>query len=133
MCALYGSGWTDQTAYTQIWQWWAYADDCGVAHMNVVHVTNPNSVPFGGMSANTVYVFQSGTYYLPNPVDMKGCVAFVSSGETTISTYDNYSLNVNDGFNIIDNIDINGKNIASYGIILRSKRDTYTIWIYIIM
>jgi hypothetical protein len=92
--------------------------------MNVVHVTNPNSVPFGTMSSGTVYVFQSGSHYLSNHISMLSCVAFVSSGETRIANYDGYDISIDNTFAIIDNINIYGDDNARYGIILKSKRDT---------
>jgi hypothetical protein len=86
--------------------------------MNVVHVTNPNTVPFGSMSANTVYVFPSGTHYLPNNVSInKPCIAFISSGDTTISTNYNYNISVdNTQYIIFDKININANNIGIYGL-----------------
>lgn len=93
--------------------------------MNVVHVTNPNTVPFGGMSANTVYVFPSGTYYLPDNVPMRRCTAFISSGNTTITTDNTYNIFVDGESHVIfDKININANHHGDAGLeIINEARD----------
>jgi hypothetical protein len=116
LCAIYGSGGTDKTAYTQFWKWWEYADSCNVVSMSVVHVTNPNNIPFGNISSNTVYVFPSGSYNLPNNVYMEDCSAFISSGDLTIRNINN-NIQISRNYIVLDNINIDS-DVANYGLLV---------------
>jgi hypothetical protein len=73
--------------------------------MSVVHVTNPNNIPFGNISSNTVYVFPSGSYNLPNNVYMEDCSAFISSGDLTIRNINN-NIQISRNYIVLDNINI---------------------------
>lgn len=114
ICAIYGSWTSDQTAYTKTWP--SYQGDCSVSNWETVkYASAPETEPLAWMWEYTVYIFPSGTYNLYHDIELKNCVAFISTWATTING-NTYSpiLQI---FDIIDNININGGGTANNGVV----------------
>ena len=113
ICALYGSGVGDQTAYTK--KWYAYDETtCLNAGMTVSYTSPLSWTP----AANTVYVFPSGSYDLHSTTTLPTCTAFISSGWAIITPHgaDNFSLDLSNDASILDDLDISGNSVNDYGV-----------------
>ena len=109
-CALYGSGWDDQTAYTMWWDWYQWWKSCPLySQMNVRSWT---SLPTT-LQPNTIYVLTSTWFSRSNKINLPKCSAVISNQinwkDTTIKiTTDNNWIEImgDNHYSILDNISI---------------------------
>ena len=115
ICALYGTGIGDTTAYTEFWTW-RDTTQCSGIDMSVVYTgTLPTT---WSLNTNTIYVVNSGTYNRSNTINMADCSAIISSGNVTMkktASVKGITTTSKNKF-ILDNIKIDGNWNADVGI-----------------
>jgi hypothetical protein len=95
ICALYGSGPNDTTAYTKQWQ---YNYDCPWNTMSVI-TTSTLPTP---LADNTIYVLNSSAS-APQSLEMWKCTAIVSQYGTVLK---NVGITANKQYSILDGIEL---------------------------
>ena len=120
ICALYGSGNGDQTAYTDYRSGYTQASclDQGITVLPVAPGTS--NIPLNA-GPNTIYVLSSGTYIQTGSILINKCTAIVGTTGTSIlytstgldDTYygnmiGSYQANSGKQYTILDNISLDG-------------------------
>jgi len=109
ICALYGTGENDTTAYTVWWRWWQWWRSCDVLRMAVERVSWLPS----NLSGNTIYVLDVWSTILSDYQKMWDCTAIVSKSGTILYTNHYISTSMIEmrwQFSILDNLSIDGIN-----------------------
>jgi parallel beta-helix repeat protein len=114
ICALYGSGASDTTAYTELWEWRARSS-CSPSAMTVMYLTwGTNKIPSHALN-NTIYLLASGNYISTGngywPYDCSAIIG--ATGNITLYSTGNITSDISfDGVNmiILDNLRIDGYN-----------------------
>ncbi|MCX6823315.1 MAG: right-handed parallel beta-helix repeat-containing protein [candidate division SR1 bacterium] len=124
ICALYGSGLGDTTAYTQDW---SGRDSTQCTGMKVIYTGN---LITSILQANTIYVLTGTTSINNGSIDMTNCSSVISNQATGTILYSNnwanqMLYNNNKHYIIIDNITINGSGDGNGGSHASNKNGIY--------
>ena len=128
ICALYGSGNWDQTAYTTGWNWYIAWTSCsGINEMNVVWTWElPNE-----LSSNTIYVLTGEIIGTTSTVELPKCTAIVSNQTGwKDSTIIWNNININSIYGILDNISIKWNNLETWINITKENNTLNVVKVY---
>ena len=105
VCALYGSGWNDQTAYTMWWDHYQAWTTCG--RLTDMRVVRTDRWP-GTLNQNTVYVLTSTWISVGSDIILPKCTAIVSSqvdGKDTVIMDIEWVI-IGEQYGILDNLSL---------------------------
>ncbi|MEI7919364.1 MAG: hypothetical protein WCH65_04090 [bacterium] len=112
ICALYGSGGNDTTAYTSNWSG-RTSSQCSGAYMNVIET---NTLP-ATLSGNTIYVLTGEQAIVSDTRNLATCSAVISKNTSGTTLYSSTQIasngilnSTNKQYIIFDNLSIEGTN-----------------------